>query len=226
MTMEEKLVINGMKQGIELTKRLMSNIKHTSSTESSKALISEIIRIHQNVIFILSLNKDDESIFKQSHETDSKNVFKKQKLLDKKDERVYVFVGTGQGKDSVDDGHSWRKYGQKDFHGSINPRGYFRCTHRFTQKCLALKQIQKSDTDPSIFEVTYVENHTCNNYTSPATKFSVPMFEEGKRMDDVTEQVMVSLEDLENKKRKNVVMTLSFSNHENVGGGWQSNVFM
>ncbi|KAJ4904337.1 putative WRKY transcription factor 46 [Raphanus sativus] len=236
--MEEKILINGLEQGIELTKRLMSNFKHTSSAESNKPLISEILRIYQNAIFMLSFNDDDKNIVKRSHDTDEKD-YKKRKISDKKTEKVFVFVGTGQEKDSVDDGYSWRKYGAKEISGSINPRGYYRCTHQFTQNCLALKHIQKSDTDPSIFEVTYAGDHTCNNNSASqaTTNFHVSMFEEGNRAGDVTEQredikpiktepVVVSLEDLENQ-RENVVRRLSFSNsnHENVGE-WESNVFL
>nr|QIN97357.1 WRKY20 transcription factor [Isatis tinctoria] len=232
MVMEEKLVINELEQGRELAKRLMSNLKHTSSVESSKTLISEILRIYQNAIFMLSFNEDDKNILKRSREVDdkdSKNVFKKRKIPEKRTEKVRIFVG------AVDDGYCWRKYGQKEIHGSINPRGYFRCTHRFTQKCLAVKQVQKSDKDPSIYEVKYVGDHTCNNSsTSPKTataSFSVSMFGEGNRADvpeDVkptkTEEVMISLEDVENKK--DIFRTFSFSNHEieNVGG-WKSSVF-
>lgn len=82
MTMEEKLVINELEQGRELATRLMSNLKHASSTESSKTLISEILRIYQNAIFILSFNDDDKNnVRKRSPEIDddkdSKNVSKK-----------------------------------------------------------------------------------------------------------------------------------------------------
>lgn len=118
-------------------------------------------------------------------------------------------------------------------------RGYFRCTNRFTQKCLAVKQVQRSDKDPSIFEVKYVGNHTCNNNsTSPKTtaaSFSVSMFGEGSRVglreqrEDTkkpkkTEQVMmISLEDVE---YKDIFRTYSISNHEiEDGGGWKSNIF-
>ncbi|CAH2057739.1 unnamed protein product [Thlaspi arvense] len=242
MMMEEKLVINELEQGRELAKRLMSNLKHTSSIESSKTLISEILRIYQNAIFMLSVNEDDKNIIlKRTREIDnkdSKNVSKKRKISEeKKTEKVKVFVGAGQEKgSSIDDGWCWRKYGQKEIHGSINPRGYFRCTHRFTQNCLAVKQVQKSDTDPTIFEVKYLGEHTCNN-SSPkttTTKFSVSMLEEENRAhvteqpEDIkpkkTEEVMISLEDLEDKK--NIFRTFSFSNHEieNVGG-WKSNIF-
>lgn len=40
-------------------------------------------------------------------------------------------------------------------------RGYYRCTHRNVQGCLATKQVQRSDEDPSIFEITYRGRHTC-----------------------------------------------------------------
>ncbi|THU49179.1 hypothetical protein C4D60_Mb06t06830 [Musa balbisiana] len=36
-----------------------------------------------------------------------------------------------------------------------------RCTHRNTVGCLAMKQVQRSDDDPSVFDVTYRGEHTC-----------------------------------------------------------------
>ncbi|CAN6994276.1 unnamed protein product [Brassica rapa subsp. trilocularis] len=236
MVMEEKLVINELEQGRELAQRLMSNLKDTSSIESSKNLISEILSIYQNAISML----DDKKVLKRSREIDdkdSKNVIKKRQVFEKKTEKVSFFVGAGQEKGFIDDGYCWRKYGQKEIHGSINPRGYFRCTHRFTQNCLAVKQVQKSDRDPSIFEVKYVGSHTCNNTTtSPKTpNFSISMFQEGNRVavteqqEDIkptkTEEAMMSLEDLESTK--NIFRTFSFSNYEieNAGGGWKGNLF-
>ncbi|AEC10690.1 putative WRKY transcription factor 46 [Arabidopsis thaliana] len=242
MMMEEKLVINELELGKELANRLMNNLKHTSSVDSNKTLISDILRIYQNAIFMLSFNQD-KNILKRSLEIDgkdSKNVFKKRKVSEKNTEKVKVFVATEQENGSIDDGHCWRKYGQKEIHGSKNPRAYYRCTHRFTQDCLAVKQVQKSDTDPSLFEVKYLGNHTCNNITSPktTTNFSVSLTNtnifEGNRV-HVTEQsedmkptkseeVMISLEDLENKK--NIFRTFSFSNHEIENGVWKSNLFL
>ncbi|KAL1191621.1 putative WRKY transcription factor 46 [Cardamine amara subsp. amara] len=237
MVIENKLVINELELGKEFANRLMSNLKHSSSVDSNKTLISEILRIYQNAIFMLSFN-DDKNILKRSSEIDDKdfkNVFKKRKISEKKTEKVSVFVATGQENGSIDDGHCWRKYGQKDIHGSKNPRAYYRCTHRFTQDCLAVKQVQKSDTDPSIFEVKYVGNHTCNNI-SPNTKttnFSVSLFEGGNRVPVKeqseaikpmkSEEVMISLEDLEDKK--NIFRTFSFSNHEIENVEWKNNIF-
>lgn len=73
MAMEEKLVINELEQGRELARRLISNLKHTSSVESSKIMISEILRIYQNAILMLSFKEDDKNILKRSREIEEKD---------------------------------------------------------------------------------------------------------------------------------------------------------
>lgn len=40
-------------------------------------------------------------------------------------------------------------------------RGYYRCTHRNTQGCLATKQVQRTDENEMVFDVTYHGIHTC-----------------------------------------------------------------
>ncbi|KAJ4809488.1 WRKY family transcription factor [Rhynchospora pubera] len=67
----------------------------------------------------------------------------------------------------LDDGHSWRKYGQKDILGAKHPRGYYRCTYRNSQGCLATKQVQRTDEDPAVFDVVYQGTHTCTNKSNP-----------------------------------------------------------
>lgn len=67
----------------------------------------------------------------------------------------------------IDDGYSWRKYGQKDILGAKYPRSYYRCTHRSTQNCWATKQVQRSDDDPTLFEIIYRGKHNCNQNSSP-----------------------------------------------------------
>ncbi|KAF8697336.1 hypothetical protein HU200_035929 [Digitaria exilis] len=67
----------------------------------------------------------------------------------------------GGAEGPADDGHSWRKYGQKDILGAKHPRAYYRCTHRNSQNCPATKQVQRTDDDPSLFDVVYHGDHTC-----------------------------------------------------------------
>ncbi|MQM05114.1 hypothetical protein Taro_037921 [Colocasia esculenta] len=62
---------------------------------------------------------------------------------------------------TTEDGHTWRKYGQKGIQSAAHPRSYFRCTHKNDQGCQAIRQVQKCEDDPSIFVITYMGQHTC-----------------------------------------------------------------
>ncbi|KAI9161299.1 hypothetical protein LWI28_016108 [Acer negundo] len=87
-------------------------------------------------------------------------VVRKRKATNRSTHVVRVNPATGL-EGTLDDGFSWRKYGQKDILGAKHPRGYYRCTHRLVQGCLATKQVQRSDEDPMILEITYHGSHTC-----------------------------------------------------------------
>ncbi|CAL4992175.1 unnamed protein product [Urochloa decumbens] len=59
------------------------------------------------------------------------------------------------------DGYKWRKYRQKEIQGAKYPREYYRCTHKNSQGCVARKQVQRCDVDPTHHNVTYINVHTC-----------------------------------------------------------------
>ncbi|XP_022769552.1 uncharacterized protein LOC111313103 isoform X2 [Durio zibethinus] len=95
--------------------------------------------------------------------------FKEQELKDDSTKRkppsrwtelIRVMPGT-RLEGPPDDGFCWRKYGQKEILCANNPRAYYRCSHRHVQGCLATKQVQRSDDDPTIFEIAYRGRHTC-----------------------------------------------------------------
>ncbi|KAM5560823.1 WRKY DNA-binding transcription factor 70-like [Rosa sericea] len=73
--------------------------------------------------------------------------------------------------DLVNDGHAWRKYGQKQILNATHPRNYFRCTHKYDQGCRATKQMQKVEDYPSLFRTTYFGNHTCTYRFLKAPEF-------------------------------------------------------
>ncbi|XP_008775571.1 probable WRKY transcription factor 41 [Phoenix dactylifera] len=100
---------------------------------------------------------------------DRKEMSKKRKTLPRWTSQIKVCPGEGV-EGPLDDGHSWRKYGQKDILGATYPRGYYRCTHRNTQGCLATKQVQRSDENPSVFDVTYHGTHTCHQRSQSVPK--------------------------------------------------------
>ncbi|KAL0347581.1 UNVERIFIED_CONTAM: putative WRKY transcription factor 70 [Sesamum calycinum] len=60
-----------------------------------------------------------------------------------------------------EDGHAWRKYGQKVILNAKHPRSYFRCTHKFDQDCQATKQQRGLIHLGS--GTTYHGRHTCKN---------------------------------------------------------------
>lgn len=80
-------------------------------------------------------------------------------------QQVRVSAAGGGAEGPADDGHSWRKYGQKDILGAKHPRAYYRCTHRNSQSCPATKQVQRTDDDPALFDVVYHGEHTCRPTT-------------------------------------------------------------
>ncbi|KAL2318332.1 hypothetical protein Fmac_032208 [Flemingia macrophylla] len=82
--------------------------------------------------------------------------------------RVYSKMGV---EGYLDDGYSWRKYGQKGIHGAKYPRGYYRCAERNVRGCMATKQVQRSDQDPTVFEINYRGNHSCTmaSYEFPSS---------------------------------------------------------
>nr|QGQ64076.1 WRKY transcription factor 53 [Santalum album] len=63
----------------------------------------------------------------------------------------------------MDDGHAWRKYGQKVILNAKYPRSYYRCTHKFDQGCQATKQVQKTEGEAAPYQITYNGHHTCDS---------------------------------------------------------------
>ncbi|KAJ1297244.1 hypothetical protein BS78_01G362900 [Paspalum vaginatum] len=64
---------------------------------------------------------------------------------------------------TLEDGHVWRKYGQKEIQNSPHPRSYYRCTHKSDQGCSAKRYVQRCETDPSKHVVAYYGEHTCRD---------------------------------------------------------------
>ncbi|PIN24823.1 hypothetical protein CDL12_02441 [Handroanthus impetiginosus] len=66
---------------------------------------------------------------------------------------------------TMEDGRTWRKYGQKDILNSEYPRCYFRCTHK-PEGCKATKQVQRMKGNPILYRTTYFNHHTCKQAQS------------------------------------------------------------
>ncbi|XP_059310210.1 probable WRKY transcription factor 30 [Lycium ferocissimum] len=79
-------------------------------------------------------------------------------------ESVEVIRLHGTGLEYPDDGFAWKKYGSKEILGSKYLRSYYRCIYRDTRGCFATRSVQRSEDDPSTFEVTYRGRHSCDRH--------------------------------------------------------------
>lgn len=192
--LEQRNLINELMQGKELAKQLLFHLNTPSSSrEVRELLLQRILASYEKALSILHCNtmvaveppirtvesppsprsgsprsEDSDRDVKDQENKDSTP--KKRKTLPKWTQRVRLTPGSPL-EVRLDDGFSWRKYGQKDILGARYPRGYYRCTHRNVQGCLATKHVQRSDEEPMIFEVTYRGRHTC---TQAASSSQVP----------------------------------------------------
>ncbi|QHO29779.1 hypothetical protein S245_025707 [Arachis hypogaea] len=195
---ETKKLREELVQGLELARQLQIHL-HVASTphETRDLLIQNIISAFENALHILKwtpppaaavdpsispairMSQESPPLSAGSEDSDrdlrdhDPNASKKRKSLPRWTKQIRV--GPGMGVEGpLDDGYSWRKYGQKDILEATYPRGYYRCTHRNVQGCLATKQVQRSDEDPNMFEITYRGSHTCTMASSSSNSASLP----------------------------------------------------
>lgn len=70
------------------------------------------------------------------------------------------------------DGHRrWKKYGKKSIRNANFCRAYYKCS---VKECNAKKTVQRTDADPSLFEVTYSGTHTCSSMSKKQKRFQLP----------------------------------------------------
>ncbi|KAB2054560.1 hypothetical protein ES319_A12G263200v1 [Gossypium barbadense] len=162
---EQKCLINELLQGRELAMQLQAHLNLPSCNETRELLLQQIQASYDKALSLLHYKatgtSDTIDQLPQSLPVrDAATV--QRKSLPRWTHQVRVGPGTAM-EGNLNDGFSWRKYGQKDILGAKYPRGYYRCTHRNVQGCLATKQVQRSDGDPTIFDVSYRGRHTCSN---------------------------------------------------------------
>ncbi|XVE86027.1 hypothetical protein DITRI_Ditri18aG0003300 [Diplodiscus trichospermus] len=174
----KKRVIEELIHGLECATQLQV-LFHKSSEGSSeplsaKELVEKILRSFDETLSVLSScnsaefsqnqatsNGDSpccdedsgESMRKPAATKDKRGCYKR-----KRDEKTWSVVST-----TMEDGHPWRKYGQKDILNCKHPRSYFRCTRKYDQGCRATRQVQRMEDDPQFYQTTYIGTHTCRD---------------------------------------------------------------
>ncbi|KAK8488362.1 hypothetical protein V6N13_028073 [Hibiscus sabdariffa] len=217
------VLLNELTQGRELTNLLRKHL-HPSSRpepETRQVLLDKILCSYDKALSMLNCSGSTSISMVEtnpkvstvqdspgSHASDKKYMFKKRKTTCSGwSERVRVCCSGTSLEGPLDDGYCWRKYGQKDILGSNFPRAYYRCTHRYSQGCLAAKQVQKSNDDPTILEVKYRGRHTCSRgRASHFIATTVPSTTEYKEKGDHSRQQ----QQLEEKQKQSKEILLSF----------------
>ncbi|XP_076882713.1 putative WRKY transcription factor 41 [Bidens hawaiensis] len=187
-------IINELTQGKEIAMHLKSLLSLEPSSQTKQVLIQEIISSYDRAMLMVNggdsggqtpslapalHNQSESSVsidesprsqgFNQPFDNlqDDKLVSKKRKdILPAWPNQIKISTVNGLEGNS-DDVYSWRKYGQKDILGSKFPRSYYRCTYRYVHHCMAKKQVQRTNEDPTVFEITYKGQHTCNPTATP-----------------------------------------------------------
>ncbi|XP_073136838.1 probable WRKY transcription factor 53 [Henckelia pumila] len=181
-TWQYNTLINELTQGMEKTNQLRSYLWSTSPSEAQDFMLQKILSSYDKALLILKWGGSNGAATLSTPETsvsvhgslrsedlnksvndnqDNMNASKKRKMQHTWTERVRVDSENGL-EGPTDDGFSWRKYGQKYILGAKYPRSYYRCTYRHVQNCWATKQVQRSDDDLTMFDITYKGSHTCN----------------------------------------------------------------
>ncbi|OIV94019.1 hypothetical protein TanjilG_19380 [Lupinus angustifolius] len=185
---EQNILINELIQGMEVAKQLKEDLKTPYSVDTMDMLVQRILSSYEKALLVLNASapkplnmspgtatllpdslisfagspiRDDNDDGAIKGEKEVKTDSKKRKTTTKWIEQIRVSSESGVDG-SHEDGYNWRKYGQKDILGTKYPRSYYRCTCRNTQGCQATKQVQRSDEDPTIFDITYRGKHTCS----------------------------------------------------------------
>ncbi|KAJ4786051.1 WRKY DNA-binding protein 70 [Rhynchospora pubera] len=166
------LILKDLLKGQESAHRL-SNL--VNGSEEVKGLMGEILDTFSRVIPALQTSEAvNEAGLTESADPKSEISKKKRKGLDGSDQITGSRRSVRQAStqrviqtSTIEDGHLWRKYGQKEILNSKHPRSYYRCTHKYDQGCKAQKHVQRSEEDPTVLIISYTGHHTCKSVSSP-----------------------------------------------------------
>ncbi|XP_015897292.3 WRKY DNA-binding transcription factor 70 [Ziziphus jujuba] len=182
----QKKVNDELVAGQELAKQLRNVLaKSDDDPRSAEDLMMQIVKSFSNTLSILNFEEghDVASVISQI-QTDlpcldarkmkdhSRESFRRSTTTPtKKDRRAFydrrrtssLRTWNIDTPTLINDGQTWRKYGQKVILNAKYPRHYFRCTYKYDQGCKATKQIQRIQVNPPLYRTTYFGNHTCRN---------------------------------------------------------------
>ncbi|XP_065858651.1 uncharacterized protein [Euphorbia lathyris] len=130
-------------QGRELAKQLKVHLSSESSDIIREDLVQRILSSFEKSLSILNWSESINKLQNDAAPTVTAT-------NDPTKSPIYMYGTPGSLNFDAVHSHAAKK------------RCYFTCSYAFTQNCWATKEVQRSDEDPNIFEVTYQEIHTCS----------------------------------------------------------------
>ncbi|KAK4268397.1 hypothetical protein QN277_025062 [Acacia crassicarpa] len=196
------------------------------TTSSTEDLAAKVLDSFTNTLSLFNCNSADSSIatssfshlpahsdeFHENPKTKSPNTVKDRKTSSpKKRKSAQIQTWVEESKMSPkEDGHAWRKYGQKIILSAKHPRNYYRCTHKHDQGCKAIKHVQKIQDDPPLFRTTHFGLHTCTNPLDPH------IFLDSHNLINSTSAFILSFENNNhNNNNNNLITTFDPENNNN-----------
>ncbi|BAU00630.1 WRKY transcription factor 53 WRKY DNA-binding protein [Vigna angularis] len=179
---EQKALVSELIQGLQIAIKLKENFNIPSSIHTRDSLLQSILSSYDKALLILKQNApfSNSETMHQPTQTSSpqfppkdhyegalkdhqelKQNSKKRKKMPKWTEQVRVKIQNGV-EEPLQDDYSWRKYGQKNILNAKYPRSYYRCTFQKSKGCFATKQVQRSEEDTNVFDISYRGSHVCS----------------------------------------------------------------
>nr|QFU81039.1 WRKY70 [Populus alba var. pyramidalis] len=189
-----KKVVDELLRGQEIAKQLkfaMSESTGDDGSMSAENLVKEIMNSFSTTLSILNGGGYDDDVsqtpattklcsppcYGRKSSEDSGESSKSTATVKVKDRRGCYkrrrssHSWTKETSTLTDDGHAWRKYGQKMILNAKYPRNYYRCTHKFDQQCQATKQVQRVEEEPPLYRTTYHGYHSCKSLLKASDQF-------------------------------------------------------
>ncbi|OIW01377.1 hypothetical protein TanjilG_12917 [Lupinus angustifolius] len=160
-------VIEELETGREYAKQLRDMM---NGNDEEEEVVKKVLMSFTNSLLLLNNNPtseiDNPAKSEDSQESNCKTFINKERRGCYKRRRNSQ-TREHESETPIEDGHQWRKYGQKVILNSKYPRNYYRCTHKYDQNCQATKQVQRVEDNPPLHKTTYYGNHTCRNLINP-----------------------------------------------------------
>ncbi|KAL1349983.1 hypothetical protein HN51_026457 [Arachis hypogaea] len=163
-TMMEQEIMRGRDMANQLLQVVVDSrneeeIERSTVMPFAEDAVRKVLRSFTNTLLLLNNEDTKESSCNSNNNKKNSSSNKSQKGYHKRKS----VAPSWQSDSSIlcEDGHAWRKYGQKKTINSNYLRSYYKCSYKNEKDCKAIKHVQRIQEDPPLYRTTYYGHHTC-----------------------------------------------------------------